>query len=136
MPKAYKNIEMERMIAALKKHLGRTDMIGYAAARNTRILLAESQEYQERREELIRKYGKPETDENGKNTGRIKLLINSPEFADYEKEISEWAMIEHTPPIYKISAEEVIGKLSGSEILEIDWMLKDFEDESETEDAG
>lgn len=125
MDKAYKNIEMERMIDTLKKYLDRTDMIGYAAARNTRLLTTEAQEYLDRREELVRKYGKPETDENGNDTGRVKLSIHSPEFADYEKEITEWALIEHTPKIYKISAKEVIGKLSGTEILAIDWMLEE-----------
>lgn len=129
----YKNIEMERMIDALKKHLERTDLIGYAAARNTRILQTESQEYYNRRDELVRKYGEEELDANGNPTGRVNLQISSPSFVEYSKEIEEWAFIEHEPDIFKIPASEVIGKLSGTDILAIDWMIE--EDTNGDEDA-
>lgn len=121
----HKNVEMERMIASLKKHLERTDLLGYAAARNTRILNNETMEYFDRREKLIVKYGVPEVDENGNETGRISLPFNSDNFKKYVEEIEEWANVEHEPDIYKIPASEVIGKLSGSDILEIDWMIDD-----------
>ena len=121
----YKNIEMEQMLVALEKHLERTDKIGYAAARNTRILRAETQEYFDRREKLIEEYGEPQIGEDGKPTGLTELRFDSPKFADYAREIEEWALIEHTPNIFKIPVEEVVGKLSGTEILEIDWMLEE-----------
>ena len=124
MPVSYKNIEMEQMLATLEKHLGRTDKIGYAAARNTRILRAETQEYFDRREKLIEQYGEPQIGEDGKPTGLTELRFDSPKFADYAKEIEEWALIEHAPAIFKIPADEVIGKLTGTEALEIDWMLE------------
>lgn len=123
--KLYKNIEMEQMLAVLEKHLGRADKIGYAAARNTRILQTESKEYFEFRERLVEKYGKPQMGDDGEPTGLIELRFDSPEFSAYAKEIEEWALIEHAPSIYKIPAEEVVGKLTGAEILEIDWMLEE-----------
>ena len=124
-PKAYKNIEMERMIATLRPYLDRTDKIGYAAARNTRILRSEAQEYFDRRERLVEKYGSPQLDDDGNPTGLIELRFDSPDFPKYAKEIEEWALIEHTPSLYRLKYEEAIGQLSGTELLEIDWMFED-----------
>lgn len=123
--KAYKNIELEQMLNALQAHLNRTDIIGYAAARNTRILTAEAKEYLDRRQELISKYGSPQLDDSGNPTGLTELRFDSENFAKFAEEIEEWSQIEHTPDIYKIPAEKCIGILSGNEILEIDWMLED-----------
>ena len=124
-PAKYKNIEMEQMLAALEKHLGRTDKIGYAAARNTRILRNETHEYFERRKQLVEKYGSPQLDENGNPTGLTELRFDSPEFKEYAEEIGEWAIIEHAPNLFKLKFEEAIGNLSGTELLEIEWMFED-----------
>lgn len=120
---AYKNIEMERMISALEPLLGRTDLIGYAAARNTRMLCAECAEYIQRRDELIEKYGKPEVDDDGNQTGRTMLEVNSSEFAKYASEIEQWALIEHEPEIFKLPAKEAVGVLSGEQMLKLEWMF-------------
>ena len=121
----YTNIEMEHMVNTLVPFLGRTDKIGYAAARNTRILRDETREYVNRREELVGKYGKPQIGEDGNPTGLTELRFDSPEFPEYAKEIEEWALIEHEPNLFKLKYEEAIGKLSGTELLEIDWMFED-----------
>jgi len=123
--KSYKNIEMEQMLTSLEKFLDRTDKIGYAAARNTRILRNETQEYFSRREQLVEKYGKPQLDGEGNPTGLTELRFDSPEFLEYAKEIEEWALIEHEPNLFKLKFEEAIGQLSGSELLEIEWMFED-----------
>lgn len=122
---AYKNIEMEQMLASLEKFLDRIDKIGYAAARNTRILRSETKEYFDRRQQLVEKYGKPQLDEEGNPTGLTELRFDSPEFLEYAKEIEEWALIEHSPNLFKLKFEEAIGQLSGSELLEIEWMFED-----------
>lgn len=119
----YKNIEMERMMSALEPLLGRTDLVGYAAARNTRMLSAECAEYMQRRDELIEKYGEPELDEDGNPTGHTMLKIDSPEFAQYASEIEQWALIEHEPEIFKLPASEAVGAMSGSQLLELEWMF-------------
>lgn len=124
-PAKYKNIEMEQMLASLEKYLDRTDKIGYAAARNTRILRSETQEYFTRREQLVEKYGKPQLDDDGNPTGLTELRFDSPEFLEYAKEIEEWALIEHQPNLFKLKFEEAIGQLSGTELLEIEWMFED-----------
>ena len=122
---AYKNIEMEQMIASLEPLLERTDKIGYAAARNTRILQSCAMEYLERREQLIAKHGTPRLDDEGNPTGVSEIRIGSEEFDAYAAEIEEWALIEHEPDIFKLKYEDVIDKLSGAQILAVDWMLED-----------
>lgn len=124
MQTSFKNIEMERMLFTLEKYLDRTDKVGYAAAYNTRVLRFETQEYFDRREKLVEKYGEVQLDEDGNPTGLMELRFDSPKWPDYEREIEEWALIEHEPVLFRIPASEVIGKLSGTEILEIDWMLE------------
>lgn len=121
----YKNIEMERMIASLEPLLERTDMLGYAAARNTRILRTEAQEYFNRRDELIQKYGTDKLDGDGNPTGMSEIRVGSPEFDKYADEIQEWALIEHEPKLFVLDYEEAIGKLSGAQLLDLDWMFED-----------
>ena len=122
---SYKNIEMELMIKSLEPLLDHTDIVGYAAARNTRILTTEIQENITRLEELVAKNGEEVLDDEGNPTGQIELRFDSPKFKDYSDEIIEWAEIEHEPPIYKIPTEKCIGILSGRQMLEIEWMLED-----------
>ena len=128
MGKAFKNIEMEQMIAQLEPLLGRNDLIGYAAARNTRILMDETTEYRDLRHDLVMEYGTPEKDDDGNETGRYELRFDSPRWPAYEKEITEWAMLEHEPDVYKIPAKSAIGQLTGKEMLDLEWLLE-FEDE-------
>lgn len=120
----YKNIEMEQMITALEPLLKRTDIIGYAAARNTRLLKNEVTEYMNRRNELVCKYGEPVKDENGAPTGAYQLKIYSANWKEYEAGIAEWALIEHECNLMTVKPEDVIGKLTGEEIFNIDWMIE------------
>ena len=121
----YKNAEMEQMLGTLQKHLDRRDIVGYAAARNTRILRDELKEYLERRDELVRKYGTADTDEKGNPTGSVSLGFDSPEFSKFAEEIEQYAVIEHAPDLMQLKYEDAIGILSGAEILELDWMFKE-----------
>ena len=120
-----KNIEMEGMIIQLSKHLDRVDKIGYAAARNTRILKSASIEYFERRDQLISEMGEDELDSDGRPTGRKGLKVSSPEFAKFVEAIEEYAMIEHDVELFRIPFSEAEGKISGNELLETYWMFED-----------
>lgn len=120
-----KNIEMEHMVNLLSNHLERTDKIGYAAARNTRILQNAALEYLQRREQLVNKYGETELDESGRPTGRKMLKFTSPAFKDFAEELEEYALIEHDVDLFKIPYDEAIGKLSGSELLSIDFIFEE-----------
>lgn len=121
----YKNIEMERMAGTLRRHLDRQDIIGYAAARNTRILTNELQEYADIRNELVKKYGTAELDEDGEPTGVVEVKFDSEEFPKFIEELDGFAKIEHDPQLFKIKYEEAIGRLTGTELLEIEWMFED-----------
>ena len=121
----YSNHEMEQMLGALSKQLNRKDIIGYAAARNTRILREELSEYLKLRDELIMKYGEPDTDDEGNPTGSVSLAFTSPRFPEFTDEIERYATIEHEPNLFKLKFEQAIGELSGSELLELEWMFEE-----------
>ena len=121
----FTNYEMEQMVGALAKHMERKDVVGYAAARNTRILQTELSEYMGVRNELVMKYGEMDVDEQGNPTGSVSLSPTSENFGKFVEEIERFASLTHQPDIFKIPVEEVVGKLSGTEILEIDWMLEE-----------
>lgn len=119
------NSDMDIYINSLNAFLDRSDIIGYAAARNVRILSASLSEYYSKRDELIKKYGELELDKDGNHTGRYFLTPDSSNFKTYIQDITPFSIIKHEVTIFKIPYSEVIGKLTGSEILEIDWMLDD-----------
>lgn len=114
-----KNVEMDNMITALDAFLDRTDKIGYAAARNTRILGNEASEYLVRKEKLIFKYG----EEDAEN-GHSSIGPSSPNFELFVKELEEWAYIEHDVQVYTITREEAEQSgLSYREMAGIIWMI-------------
>ena len=121
----YTNAEMEKMLRSLEPLLERRDMIGYAAARNTRILREELIEYHAKRDELVLKYGENEKDENGNPTGQVFISLTSPKFSEFIDAISVFDSIEHEPEIFQIEYSEAIGVLSGTELLECEFMFKE-----------
>jgi hypothetical protein len=125
----YTNGEMERMIDALAPLLPRADIIGYAAARNTRALRSAATEYYEMRERLVRKHGRMRVDGDGNPTGVYEILPDTPELDAYRADIAEFQGISHEVELYRIPSTEVIGKLSGTETLAVYFMLEDGEGE-------
>lgn len=121
----YKNIQMEMMLETLKPILPHRDKIGYIAARNTRILKDTLTEYFAFKRDLISKYGEPDKDENGKETGMVSISPTSSNFQEFIKEFDSIKNIEHNVELMTIPYDEVIGLLNGEEILELDWMLTD-----------
>lgn len=121
----YTNARMVEMAEGLEPLLCRRDRIGYVAARNTRILRNETQEYEQYRSELFEKYGTAVLDEDGNPTTQMFIPYNTPEFEAYTREIDDWSSIEHEPNIMKLKYEEAVGELSGEELLSCDWMFED-----------
>ncbi|MBO7452714.1 MAG: hypothetical protein J6U54_20485 [Clostridiales bacterium] len=119
------NFAMETKIAKLNPFLNRADIIGYAAARNTRILRDAVGAYITTRDALIVKYGQLEKDDNDRQTGRYIIPYDDPNFSTFKNELDRIGNIEHDVDIFKISYSDVMDKLTGNEILEIDWMLDD-----------
>ena len=120
-----KNRDVDAMIQALKPFLDNRDMIGYAAARNTRRLEDSAVEYVKFRNAMVEKHGTMEVDENGNATGKISINPWDESFEDFVKELEPYAEQEHEVEIFKIPVSEAIGTLSGHEILALDWMLEE-----------
>lgn len=127
MDKTFKmtNDLMVRRADSLEPFLDRDDFIGYIAARNVRKLQEESMEYTKFRNDIIGKYGTKVTDENGNETGEISLPATDPHFDEVISKIEEFANIKHEVTIFTITYDDVKGKLTGREILQIDWMIED-----------
>lgn len=121
----YKNIQMEMMLNALKPILPHRDKIGYVAARNTRILNDTLTEYFTFKQDLIRKYGEPDKDENGNELGTITIKQDSPNFEEFTKEFDKIKDIEHDVDLMTVKYDEIIGILNGEEILKLEWMFED-----------
>lgn len=113
------NAKMDEMCDGLQKLLPHRDKVGYFAARNTRILNDNLTEYHKVKEDLIRKYGTDAED------GSVQLSIKDPKFEDFSKELEEFSKIEHDVTLMTMKYEDVVGLLSGEEILDNDWMFED-----------
>jgi len=118
---------MVDMMYQLEPLLSRRDKIGYAAARNHRRLADSLVEYIKIRSGLIEKYGEHEKDEAGNELPCITLSTGSPNFKMFADELAPFNEMEHDVDIMTLSYSEVIGELSGKEILAVDWMLTDEE---------
>ncbi len=125
MKKTYRNLEMAGMLQELQPLLSRRDIVGYAAARNARALSQSLTEYTAFRTQLVEKYGTPETDDTGHETGIISLKMDSPNFKAFLEELEPFNNMAHDVELMMVKYQDVIGLLSGEEILSIDWMLED-----------
>lgn len=121
----YTNFEMANMVESLKPILKHRDIIGYAAARNTRILEDCLTEFRSFQEDLVRKYGTQDKTEDGKDLPTIRLEYSDPKFKEFSEELEKIGNIKHNAFIMVLDYKDVIGLLNGEEILAIDWMLKD-----------
>ena len=124
----YSNAQMEAMSSSIEKHLERTDAIGYAAARNVRVLADELTEFREKRDALIAEYGEQEVDDDGNPTGMVSVKPDSERFDEFAEKLGELASMEHEPRIFKLPIASAEGKLSGFELLESWWMFEETED--------
>ena len=119
------NGEMQQMLESLRPLLERRDIIGYAAARNSRILRVELTEFLERRDELVMKYGEADVDEEGNPTGQVSLKMTSPNLPAFANELQRYSSITHEFEPFRIKYDEAIGQLSGTELLSVEWMFED-----------
>lgn len=128
--KKFTNEQMFGMYQMLQPFLGMKNMIGYAAARNSRVLFDKVQEYAEFRMALILKYGKPVLDDDGNETGDYSLDIDSENFKEFSEEIGKYANIKSKVKLFTVDYNEAIGVLSGEELLALDFMFEDKGDDS------
>lgn len=119
------NIDMEHMFESLRPLLERRDIIGYAAARNARLLSTELTEYLNTKNSLIMEYGEPQVDADGNETGQVGISADSPKFAEFAAKLAPIAALEADFEPFTIKYDEAIGVLTGSELLELDWMFEE-----------
>lgn len=119
------NAEMSTYVSMLEPLLERDDILGYIAARNIRAFREALTEFQEFKEEGIRKYGHHDVDENGDELPTISLYPGDEHWDEYAASMNEIMQVEQDVNIVTTSYENAIGKLTGQQILDLDWMFTD-----------
>ncbi len=130
-----RNDDMVSMSEACERNLDDCGILGYACARNLRILTMASLEYSNIRDKLVRHYGSPDYDENGNETG-YTITPQSENWDALVKELSEFASIEHEVDLYKVDAEKLVGAASGRTLIELSWMLDWGDGNEHTDDRA
>lgn len=121
----YSNEQWRCMANTLTPLLSRRDLIGYAAAVNTRRIGDAISEYEHIRGEVVKEYGTQD------DNGGYFIAIGTPEYMDYERAISEVAAIEQEVNIMTVPLERACGELSGEELLDCWWMFSEEEEGEE-----
>lgn len=120
-----KNSELAVMQRQLEPILSQRNRLGYVAARNFRILSDTLTEYNQFKMELVEKYGEPDKAGDGTELPTVSIKIGSPGFKSFCDEMGPYNNMEHEVELMTAKFEDVIGVLSGEEIIGIDWMLED-----------
>ncbi len=123
--KTLSNLKIREHILSLQPILTQRNIVGYIAARNMRILSDALTEYTQFEHEAIIKFGTADKDSNGKPTGTTSIQPNSDSFNKFLEEMKPYQEITQEVSIMFAKFDDVIGILSGEEILSIDWMLED-----------
>ena len=115
-----KNEAIAGCMAACNKHLGDRGVLGYACARNLRMLAFSASEYLDERNSLIKEYGRKIESADGV---RYEITPSDESWNDFEAAISPLNGIEHDIDVTVVNASDLIGAMSGSDLLELDFML-------------
>lgn len=118
-----KNIEIASMIGSCEQHLDDNGLLGYACARNARMLTQATVEYIRKRDDALKKYGAESKDAAGRVIG---MTINDtmPGWNDFKAEMSEYDDIEHDIDLFKVKASKLVGSASGRDLLALDFMIE------------
>ena len=120
-----KNSELVVMLHQLEPILVQRNRIGYAAARNYRVLSGALTEYNQFKNELIEKYGTPDKADDGTELPTASIKIGSPQFKSFCDEMAQYNNVEQEVELMTVKYDDVIDILSGAEIVGIDWMLEE-----------
>lgn len=115
------NIDMSIHLNSLNSISSKvTGKLGYAVARNIRKLSNELIEFENIRQEHIRKYGKENED------GDYVIKKDTEEFNKFVADMSEFANIAHDVDIFMIDDEDLIkSSLTADEMMMLDFMIKE-----------
>lgn len=115
----YTNAQFEHMMASASAHLDRRDLIGYVCARNVRILRDALAEYVDAKNTLLAECGGVRDD------GVPYIEPSMPRYVEFVERFEPIASVEQEVTIMPLRYNDVVGVLTGEEILAIDWMLED-----------
>lgn len=122
MLKTLTNREASAMAESCERWMDDTGLLGYACARNARRLADATVEYTRIKNDAIREFGREVKDDDGRVTA-YTVEPGSKGFAGFMQRVEPFADLECDVEIMTVPASEVIGKMSGRESLEIDWMI-------------
>lgn len=117
--------KIEQYNETISRYLDRVDIIGYTCARNSIVFNKELDNFNSFKSDLLNQYGHEDLDTNGNKTGSIVI---TPSDEHYEFAINEYKKVlnlDRNVDITKIKYPDVIGLLTGNEIVELSWMLED-----------
>lgn len=117
-----RNDQIAAVVDRCEGHLGDKGALGYACARNMRMATFAATEYLQRRAAAIREYGDEVRGAGGRVTGHT-ISPESDGWAAFRDRMAELDAIEHEVDIVKVSALDLVGTLSGAEMLELDFMV-------------
>ena len=124
------NEEATNMLLSMQDYMDTSGIVGFAIARNCRKIADELKEFTERRDALIKKYGEKEIDENGLDTGNMRIKVGSEAFEKFNEDIKRYASIKITFELMIIGFKEVIEVLKAKDIVKLSWMI-DFDSKDE-----
>lgn len=119
--RGYTNLELEQMAEALQPLLGLSDIVGYTAARNMRLITGAIAEYLQMKDRLLREYGHEAED------GRYVIGCDDEGFEEFWARFGEVAGARHEIEFRKLPAERCIGTLTGEQFLAAWFMIEDEE---------
>lgn len=131
--KKFSCFQMERMVMSLQPLLESTDVVGYVAARNVRILDSELEDYYNLKNKLIGELGTRDVDEFGNELSTSSIKVGTPEFDKFMEKITPVGQVESSPKLFILKAEECCGCMSGKQMIDLSWMV-DFSDEGGDDD--
>lgn len=103
--------------------LDNVGIVGYTAARNYRALHDVAELFFSQRNRLIMEYGEAQHDDDG-NINDYVVDPKSKKFAEFAAKYQEIADIECEVEILTLPEEKAIDAISGSQLLQLDWMFE------------
>lgn len=113
------NVKMTNYLESLYRISSKAKgKLGYAVARNIRKISDELVEYENLKNEYIRKHGE-KTD-----NGDYVIHKDTDAFVSFLKDMQEFAFISHDVDIYMVNVEDIENSdLTADEILNIEFMI-------------
>lgn len=119
----YTNAQLEAMAKSLEPVMKSRTLVGYKAAVNMRTIMDAIADYETFRNDLIREYGEEVTDDGG-NVVNFAVTPECKGYQEFLRRLGEVSEVERDVEIMKATPDDVIGVLSGEEIMAIDWMME------------